>query len=81
MPLSLIGAAPLRGTATAAAPDPRIALSDRLQQAVQDESTLPMPDPKDAVDRFVRNLYANQFMQAMLFDDEEKTGVKAEPWD
>lgn len=81
MPLSPTGAASLHGLANATAHEPRRALSDRLQQAVQDETKLPVPDPQEAVDRFVRNLYANQFMQAMLFEDEEKTGVKAEPWD
>lgn len=59
-------------------------LAERARQAIQDEATLPITPPEDpgeAMDRFVRNIYANDFMQSMLFDDEEKTGMKAEPWD
>ncbi|MEG2804547.1 hypothetical protein [Stenotrophomonas sp.] len=59
-------------------------LHARLQGALETPPTPPPPgeeeDPADAIKRFIYNLYANQFMSAMLFEDEEKTGVKPDPW-
>ncbi|HIE5097446.1 hypothetical protein WG628_21000 [Stenotrophomonas maltophilia] len=37
-------------------------------------------DPREAMEKFVRKWFADDFMRAMLFGDEEKLGTKPEEW-
>jgi hypothetical protein len=85
MMLEKLGTAPPFDAATAAA-NPK-ALSQRLQLALEDPSTNPPdppvfdvkplpPDPKDIINVMVDLWVQGEFMQTMIFDDEEKTGMK-----
>lgn len=55
-------------------------LQDQHTLPIDDQQTLPIEDPRQAMDRFVRKWFADDFMRTMLFEDEEKTGIKAEEW-
>lgn len=47
-----------------------------------DENVLPVEpeDPEAIVRKLAAKWFADEFMRAMLFGDEEKTGVKPEEW-
>lgn len=65
------------------------ALAHRLQEAM-DRETRPTPDPitkptppltpEELIRGMVVQWWSSEFMRTMLFEDEEKTGVKAEPY-
>jgi hypothetical protein len=70
----------------------RIALEQRMQQAMQEEGRRPdptpdfdtkplPPSPEALIDMMVRQWWSGDFMRAMLLGDpDEKLGMKAEPY-
>ncbi|WP_294995578.1 hypothetical protein [uncultured Stenotrophomonas sp.] len=65
---------------------PRDLLQRLKELAPRQDMELPVEDgeeeldPREAMEKFVRKWFADDFMRAMLFGDEEKLGTKPEEW-